>query len=274
MTNSAGESLLDACRVEQGTKTNLVSRSTDDRLGIEKGQAQAALVRLTERLSVLHGRLHAERRRSVLLVLQGLDASGKDGTIRRVFTGLNPQGCDVESFDVPTTTEAAHDFLWRIHNALPERGDIGIFNRSHYEDVTAAQVIGAIDDRKRKQRYEHINGFEKMLLDEGTSVVKVFLHVGKDEQRERLQERLDDPEKRWKFERSDLATRAKWDEYNRLYDAAIAATSTKWAPWYVVPADHKWVSGVAAATILLDVLEALDPKIPEPKEPLEGIVIE
>jgi PPK2 family polyphosphate:nucleotide phosphotransferase len=263
-----------ACRVEPGAKANLIERPTADRLGIEKGRAQPELAALTDRLSLLHGRLHAERTRSVLLVLQGLDASGKDGTIRRVFTGLNPQGCDVESFNVPTTTEAAHDFLWRIHRALPARGDIGIFNRSHYEDVTAAVVIGAIDDRHRKRRYEHINAFEKMLSDEGTAIMKIFLHVGKEEQRARLQARLDDPEKRWKFDRADLATRAKWDEYSHLYDEAITATSTKWAPWYVVPADHKWVSGVAAAGILVDTLDALDPKIPASKENLDGIVIE
>jgi len=264
----------DDCRVEPGTKAKLVERPTDDRLGIDKGTAQERLAKLTDRLSVLHGRLHAERQRSVLLVLQGLDASGKDGTIRRVFTGLNPQGCDVESFNVPTTTEAAHDFLWRIHNALPKRGDIGIFNRSHYEDVAAAFVLGNIDDKRRKRRFEHINAFEAMLVDEGTSIVKLFLHVGKDEQRIRLQARLDDPEKRWKFDRTDLATREKWDLYMKLYDEAITATSTKWAPWYIVPADHKWVAGVAAATILVDVLEALDPKIPPNKEPLDGIVIE
>jgi PPK2 family polyphosphate:nucleotide phosphotransferase len=266
--------MRDACRVDPGTKANLLGRPTDDRLGIDKGGAQPALAALTDRLSLLHGRLYAERSRSVLLVLQGLDASGKDGTIRRVFTGLNPQGCDVESFNVPTPTEAAHDFLWRIHRALPARGDIGIFNRSHYEDVTAAQIVGNIDDNQRKRRYDDINAFEKMLHDEGTQVVKIFLHVGKDEQRARLQARLDDPEKRWKFERGDLATRAKWDEYMRLFDAAITATSTRWAPWYVVPADHKWVSGVAAASILVDTIEALDPRIPEPKEDLDGIVID
>jgi PPK2 family polyphosphate:nucleotide phosphotransferase len=266
--------MRDACRIEPGTKSNLQGRATDDRLGIDKGRAQPALAALTERLSVLHGRLYAERTRSVLIVLQGLDASGKDGTIRRVFTGLNPQGCDVESFKVPTPTEAAHDFLWRIHRALPARGDIGIFNRSHYEDVVAARVVGTIDDAQRKRRYDDINAFEKMLVNEGTAVVKIFLHVGKEEQRERLQARLDDPEKRWKFEPADLETRAKWDEYTHLYDAAITATSTKCAPWYVVPADHKWVSGVAAASILVDTIEALDPKIPQPLENLDGVVIE
>jgi len=266
--------MRDACRIEPGTKANLRGRPTDDRLGIDKGRAQPALAALTDRLSLLHGRLYAERTRSVLVVLQGLDASGKDGTIRRVFTGLNPQGCNVESFKVPTPTEAAHDFLWRIHRALPERGDIGIFNRSHYEDVIAARVIGAIDDAQRKRRYDDINAFERMLVSEGTAIVKIFLHVGKDEQRRRLQARLDDPEKRWKFERADLETRRKWDEYMHLYDAAITATSTKHAPWYVVPADHKWVSGVAAASILVDTIDALDPKVPRPKENLDGIVIE
>ena len=178
--------MLNVIRVEPGTKAGLRKRATDDRLGVEKGHAPEILRELTERLSVLHRRLYAEHARSVLLVLQGLDAAGKDGTIRRVFTGLNPQGCVVESFKAPTASEVAHDYLWRIHRVLPERGDIGIFNRSHYEDVVAARAIGVIDDRRRKQRYEHINAFERMLLDEGTSVVKVFLHVGKDEQRARL----------------------------------------------------------------------------------------
>jgi PPK2 family polyphosphate:nucleotide phosphotransferase len=263
----------DVCRVGPGTRANLDGRPTDDRLGVEKGKAQEELARLTARLSILQQRLYAENSRSVLLVLQGLDASGKDGTIRRVFTGLNPQGCDVVSFKAPTPTDRAHDYLWRIHRAAPERGAICIFNRSHYEDVVTAEVIGVIDDKHRKRRYEHVNAFERMLSDEGTSIVKIFLHVGKDEQRARLQARLDNPEKRWKFDRLDLEVRAKWDEYMRLYDAAITATSTKDAPWYVVPADHKWVSGVAAATILLDTLEKLDPKIPPPKGDLDGIVI-
>jgi PPK2 family polyphosphate:nucleotide phosphotransferase len=266
--------MLNEIRVEPGTKAGLAKRATDDRLGVEKGHAAEILHELTDRLSVLHRRLYAEHARSVLLVLQGLDAAGKDGTIRRVFTGLNPQGCNVESFKAPTEAELAHDFLWRIHRVLPERGHIGIFNRSHYEDVVAARAIGAIDDHRRMQRYDHINAFERMLVDEGTSIVKVFLHIGKDEQRSRLQSRLDDPEKRWKFERSDLDTRALWDQYTQLYEHAITATSTKWAPWYVVPADHKWVSGVAAATILLHTLEKIDPRVPPPRGPFDGIVVE
>jgi PPK2 family polyphosphate:nucleotide phosphotransferase len=263
-----------ACLVEPGAQADLAHRSTSDRLGTDKGGAQAALAGLTERLSMLHQRLYAEHKRALLVVLQGLDASGKDGTIRRVFTGLNPQGCDVTSFKAPAPNELAHDYLWRIHQCLPARGAIGIFNRSHYEDVVAAQVIGAIDDERRKRRYDEIVAFEQMLREEGTWIVKIFLHVGKDEQRARLQARLDNPEKRWKFERADLDTRAKWDEYMRLYEAAISATSTKPAPWYVVPADHKWVSGLAAAGILLHTLEELDPKVPPPAADLDGIVID
>ena len=265
--------MMDACRIEPGANPKLGDRATDDRLGIEKGSAQQELAALTDRLRVLQQRLYAEHARSVLLVLQGLDASGKDGTIRRVFTGLNPQSCDVVSFKAPVGAETTHDFLWRIHAAVPAHGEIGIFNRSHYEDVVAAQVVGAVDDKRRKRRYEHINAFEKTLVDEGTSIVKIFLNIGKDEQRKRLQARLDDPEKRWKFEPADLETRKQWDEYIRLYDVAIEATSTKWAPWYVVPADHKWVSGVAAATILLRTLQELDPKPPKPSAALDGIVI-
>ena len=263
-----------ACRVDPGSDAELASRPTDDKLGLDKQKVEDELPRLTERLSELHNRLWAEHSRAVLLVLQGLDASGKDGTIRRVFTGLNPQGCEVHSFKAPTDTERDHDFLWRIHHVLPARGEIGIFNRSHYEDLTTARVIGVIDEHERKRRCEYVNAFEKMLHDEGTTLVKVFLHLGKDEQRARLQTRLDDPAKRWKFRRADLDTRAQWDTYMKEYDAAISATSTHWAPWYVVPADHKWVSGHVVSQILVDVLDELDPQIPPPVENLDGLHVE
>ncbi len=232
--------MRDACRIVPGAQAKFDSRATDDKLGLDKATAEADNARLTNRLSELHNRLWAEHARSVLLILQGLDASGKDGMIRRVFTGLNPQGCQVHSFKAPSPIEKDHDFLWRLHSVLPERGDIGIFNRSHYEDVTAAQVVGAIDDHERK----------------------------------RLQARLDDPEKRWKFQRGDLDTRAKWDTYIKLYDDAITATSTKWAPWYVVPADRKWVSGHIVATILVDTLHELDPQYPPPSPDLDGLRVE
>jgi PPK2 family polyphosphate:nucleotide phosphotransferase len=263
-----------ACRVKPGTSAGLAQRPTDDLLGLVKADGDKQMVTLIERLSLMHNRLFAEHRRAVLLVLQGLDASGKDGTIRRVFTGLNPQGCQVESFRQPTPLELDHDYLWRIHAALPRRGDIGIFNRSHYEDVVTVQVLGLIDDDERMRRYEQINAFERMLHEEGTAVVKVFLHIGKKKQRERLQARVDDPEKHWKFKKDDLDTRAHWDDYQRLYDAAITATSTKWAPWYIVPADHKWVSGLTVASLLAATLEEMDPQIPPGDGDLDGVVVE
>jgi PPK2 family polyphosphate:nucleotide phosphotransferase len=262
------------CSVEPGAAAELEKRSTGAKFGLAKRDAELELLALTERLAVLHNRLYAEHTRALLLVLQGLDASGKDGTIRRVFTGVNPQGCQVEPFKAPSDLELDHDYLWRIHNALPRRGDIGIFNRSHYEDVTTVQVLGIIGDRERKRRYGQINDFERMLHEEGTRIVKVFLHVGKEEQRVRLQRRLDDPERRWKFRPDDLDTRAQWDQYICLYDAAITATSTTWAPWYIVPADHKWVSGLAVARFLLEALEDMDPQIPKPDEALDGVVVE
>jgi len=261
-------------RVEPGTPAELADRATGATLGFEKARAPRDLAGLTERLHVLQNRLWAEDRRALLLVLQGLDASGKDGTIRRVFTGLNPQGCRVVSFKAPTTTELDHDYLWRVHAVLPERGSIGIFNRSHYEDVVTAQVLGVIDNERRRRRYAHIREFERMLVDEGTAIVKVFLHIGKNEQRERLQARLDDPEKRWKFGRDDLDTRRRWDEYHALYEEALSTTSTEWAPWHVVPADRKWVSANAVAALLVDQLEAMAPTVPAPADGLENVVIE
>lgn len=220
---------------------------------------------------MLQNRLWAEHRRALLLVLQGLDASGKDGTIRRVFTGLNPQGCRVVSFKAPTYTELDHDYLWRVHSVLPARGEIGIFNRSHYEDLVTAAVLGVIDGKQRERRFEHVRAFEQMLADEGTTMVKVFLNIGKDEQRQRLESRLSDPEKRWKFRRDDLETRKRFDEYVHHYDEAIEHTSTRWAPWYVVPADRKWASAIAVASLLVETLEEMHPEIPPPAEDLDGL---
>ncbi len=262
------------CEVEAGSSAGLSARATANKFGLDKAQAEMQLKDYVEKLSVLHNRLWAERKRSVLLVLQGLDASGKDGTIKRVFTGLNPQGCTVHSFKAPNEAERAHDYLWRVHAVVPPRGYIGIFNRSHYEDAVTTRVLGIIDDDERVRRHAHINDFERMLTDEGTTVVKVFLHLGRDEQRKRLQARVDDPEKRWKFRHDDLDTRRHWDDYQRLYDETITATSTKWAPWYVVPADHKWVSGLLVAGLLAETLEKLDPLVPEPAEDLDGVVVE
>ncbi len=240
-------------------------RDAGARLGADtKAQGLERLAELVERLGVLHNRLYAEAQRSVLLVLQGMDAAGKDGVIRSVLTGVNPQGCRIESFKEPTPDELAHDFLWRVHARCPARGEIAIFNRSHYEDVVIGRVRGLVEEGVWRARYRHIVAFEGLLFDEGTHVVKVFLHESKDEQRKRLQARLDNPEKRWKFRLADLEDRARWDEFQQAYDDAIRETSTKHAPWYVVPADHNWSRNLCVAEILADVLERLDPHTPDP----------
>ncbi len=257
------------------TRPTCRQRNPAARLGLkEKIDGQARTAELLDQLDDLHDRLWAEARRSVVLVLQGMDASGKDGAIRRVLTGLNPQGCSVVNFKAPTTVDLAHDYLWRIQASTPARGILGVWNRSHYEDVVTARCIGVIDDRQMHKRHRQIRHFERMLSEEGTTMVKVFLHISKEEQRARLQARIDDPEKNWKFRRTDLDTRAQWDEYQARYESAISATSTSWAPWHVVPADHKWVRDVAVATLLVDVLTTLDPQIPDPEPGLEGLVVE
>ena len=266
------DDLLAALRVEPGQRPHLDQRDPGARLGA--AGKQAGLRKLSsdvERLRALHDRLWAEGSRSVLLVLQGLDASGKDGTISHVFTGVNPQGCRVVSFKQPSPLELDHDYLWRIHAACPGRGELGIFNRSHYEDVVTVRVRSLAPKRVWRRRYRHIREFERLLVDEGTTVVKVFLHLSRDEQRKRLQERIDNPEKRWKFRLGDLDDRALWDAYVAAYEDAIFETSTRRAPWYVVPADHNWVRNLAVGEILLDVLERLDPKLPAADPGIEGL---
>jgi PPK2 family polyphosphate:nucleotide phosphotransferase len=211
---------------------------------------------------MLQNRLAAEATRSLLLVLQGMDAAGKDGTIRHVLTGVSPQDCRVVSFKEPTATDLAHDYLWRVHAECPVRGELAVFNRSHYEDVVAARVRGIVPKTVWERRYEHIRGFERLLVDEGTTILKVFLHVSRDEQATRLQERLDNPEKRWKFRAGDLDDRRHWDDYMAAYEDAIRETSTERAPWYVVPADHNWVRNLLVGEILVDALVRLDPQLP------------
>jgi PPK2 family polyphosphate:nucleotide phosphotransferase len=266
---------LDALQVRPGSAAGLDQRDPADRLGLADKQAgQAALEALAPTLDELHDRLWAEAARSALLVLQGMDASGKDGTIRHVLTGLNPQGCSVVSFKVPSDHERAHDFLWRVHDRCPERGKLGVFNRSHYEDVVAARIVGVVDDAEVERRYRHIREFEHMLVDEGTTVLKVFLHLSPEEQRDRLQARLDDPTKRWKFSAGDLQVRKQWDEYRRWYERALSETSTDWAPWWVVPADRKWVRNLAVASLLVRTLQAMNPMFPEADPALDAVVIE
>jgi PPK2 family polyphosphate:nucleotide phosphotransferase len=269
------DELVRELRVTPGDAARLDHRNPADRLGLGiKEDGQAVRDALALRLDELHNRLWAEAQRSVLLVLQGMDASGKDGTIRRVLSGLNPQGCTVVNFKEPAGAEMQHDYLWRVHNSCPARGILGVMNRSHYEDVVTARVHGTVDSDGSTRRVRHIREFERMLTDEGTTLVKVFLHISKEEQRARLQARIDDPAKNWKFRHSDLETRSRWGEYQSCYDDAISATSTKWAPWFVVPGDHRWVRDIAVATILVDVFERLDPQIPKPEPGLEGLVVE
>jgi PPK2 family polyphosphate:nucleotide phosphotransferase len=266
--------LLDQFRVTPGSAPELARRDPDDRPGApSKEEGAERLAEIVDRLSVLHNRLFAEATRSVLLVLQGMDTAGKDGTIRKVFTGVNPQGCRVQSFRAPTETELAHDYLWRIHSECPARGEIVIFDRSHYEDVVAVRVRRLAEENVWRRRYEHIRGFERLLTDEGTAVVKVFLHVSKKTQRERLEERLDNPEKRWKFRASDLDDRALWDEFQAAYEDVLHETSTEWAPWYVVPADHNWSRNLCVAGILVAALERLDPRVPEPETGIDGLKV-
>ena len=266
--------LLQQLRVEPGSAPRLDKRDPDVRIGAPSKQEGLEQLRAqVERLGALQMKLAAEATRAVLVVLQGMDASGKDGTIRHVFTGVNPQGCRVVSFDVPTKNELAHDYLWRVHAQCPTRGEIAIFNRSHYEDVVAVRVRGLVPKRVWKRRYEHIRGFERMLTDEGTTVVKVFLHVSRDEQGRRLQERLDDPEKRWKFRAGDLDDRKLWDDYAAAYEDAIRETSTELAPWFVVPADHNWVRNLAVGEILVDALDRLQLQLPKPDPGLDGVEV-
>jgi PPK2 family polyphosphate:nucleotide phosphotransferase len=261
-------------RVPPGGRADLGRRETTDRLGFADKQAGRAVLATTlAELAELHERLWAEARRSVLLVLQGMDTAGKDGVIRRALTGLNPQGCSVVNFKAPTTLEFEHDYLWRVHVACPSRGRLGVFNRSHYEDVVTARVLGVIDDDLCRRRYEHVREFERMLTDEGTTLVKVFLHISADEQRNRLQARLDDPTKRWKFKPEDLDARKQWDVFHAAYEEAITATSTEHAPWWIVPSDRKWARDVAVANLLLDAFRRLDPQFPPPDPGLDGVSI-
>jgi len=271
---SGQQPVVSALRVKPGDHARLSGRDPADRLDVrDKTDAAARLAGLVARLGVLHNRLWAESQRSVLLILQGMDASGKDGTIRSVLAGISPQGCRVVAFKEPTTTELAHDYLWRVHAACPDRGDLGIFNRSHYEDVVAVRVRQLVSEDVWRPRYDQICAFERMLVEEGTTIVKVFLHVSPDEQRKRLQERLDDPDKRWKFRAADLDDRRLWPEYVAAYEDAITATSTSWAPWHVIPADHKWVRNVAIAELLVDTFERLDPRLPDGGAELDGLRI-
>ena len=263
-------------RVPPGTLVSLDDHDPNAKVGFEAGKKEGkrALPELNDRLYTLQRKLWAESRQKLLLVLQATDTGGKDGTIRNVFTGVNPQGVRVASFGKPTEEELAHDYLWRVHEHTPADGQITVFNRSHYEDVLVVRVRELVPKERWERRYHHINEFERMLTDEGTTIVKVYLNISKDEQRERLQKRLDNPDKNWKFRRGDLDDRKLWDKYQEAFEAMLSRTSTEYAPWYVVPANRKWYRNLVVSQLLIDTLTEMDPQFPEPEEDLDGIVVE
>jgi PPK2 family polyphosphate:nucleotide phosphotransferase len=258
--------------VKPGKPAALAERDPAATLGLSgKDAAGEEASRLAGELRGLQERLYAEGRRALLVVLQGLDASGKDGAVRSVFAGVNPQGCHVTSFKAPSELELDHDYLWRVHAACPRRGEIGIFNRSHYEDVGVVRVKQLVPEEVWRRRYRHIRELERTLVDEGTTVLKLFMHISKDEQARQLQQRLDDPTKTWKFRLGDLDDRKLFDDFVVAYDEAITETSTEWAPWHVVPCDHRWVRDVAVATLVVETLRDMDPQYPEPPPELRGV---
>ena len=227
-----------------------------------KEKAKAITAGLTGRLGELQERLYANGTRSLLIVLQGMDTSGKDGTIKSVMFGVNPQGCRIVSFKAPSSEELGHDFLWRVHQKAPSRGQIGIFNRSHYEDVLITRVHGLVSDKIVKQRFNQIKEFEELLHENGTAILKFFLHISKDEQKARLEERIRNPEKRWKFNEGDIEERKLWKNYMEAFENVMTATSTDHAPWYIVPANRKWYRNLLVADRVVSVLEAMKLKTP------------
>ncbi len=263
-------------RVEPGSAVDLSQWDPNDKSGFPgtKKAGRQELLSLNQRLEVLQELLYAEHKHKLLVVLQGRDAGGKDGTIRHVFEGVNPQGVKVAGFKAPTPIELDHDYLWRVHRRVPGKGEIVIFNRSHYEDVLVVRVHKLVPPEVWGRRFAQINDFERLLAEEGTTILKFYLNIGPDEQKERLQARLDEPHKRWKFNPGDLKERKLWPDYTRAYEDVLNKTSTEWAPWTVVPANRKWYRNLVIATTIIETLEGLDMRYPEPAENLDQIVIE
>lgn len=267
---------MERYRIQPGESVDLRKRDPNDKSAfqISKKEGKELLPRLNEELETLQELLYAEGKHKLLIVLQAMDTGGKDGTIRHVFEGVNPQGVKVASFKVPTEEELAHDYLWRIHKHTPRKGEIVIFNRSHYEDVLVVRVHKIVPESVWTQRYEHIRAFEKTLADEGTTILKFYLHIDKDEQKERLQARLDEPDKNWKFSKGDLDERKLWDQYLDAFQTALEKTSTEDAPWYVIPANRKWYRNLVISSIIINKLKSLNMAYPESEVGLDEIVIE
>ncbi len=262
--------------VESGVKVSLSNWDPND-TGEFKGNKEKVLAeseKLNQSLEDLHEVLYAEHKHKILIVLQAMDTGGKDGVIRHVFDGVNPQGARVANFKEPTAEELDHDYLWRVHKQVPVKGELVILNRSHYEDVLIVRVHGLVPPEVWRKRFDQINAFEQMLSETGTTILKFYLHIDKDEQKKRLQARLDNPNKHWKFRRGDLQERKLWPEYMQAYEDVLNKTSTAAAPWYIVPANHKWYRDLVISSILVDTLDGLKMKFPEPEESLDGIVID
>ena len=267
---------FDRHRVKPGERIDLdkIDPEGDGAFDGDRADAEAMFETLNDRLEVLQELLFAEGKHRVLIVLQAMDCGGKDGVIRRVFDGVNPAGVNVASFKVPTSVELAHDYLWRVHPHVPGSGEMVLFNRSHYEDVLVVRVLDLVPEARWRQRYDHIRSFEQLLVDEGTTILKFFLHIDRDEQAERLRERLADPEKRWKFRLGDLDARRAWDAYMRAFEDAIEHTTTPDAPWYVIPANRKWYRDLVCVATIVEALERLDMRFPPAEDGVEGVVIE
>ncbi len=263
--------------VKPGMKVSFADHDSRDKSlfdGDNKVDYEPQLRLLQDQLQDLQKKLYAQNRHRILLVMQAMDTGGKDGCIKHVFSHIDPQGIHVRSFKRPTELELSHDFLWRVHAQVPKRGEMVIFNRSHYEDIIAVRVKKLFEDQVWKRRQDHVVDFERMLTEEGTTIVKVFLHISKDEQKKRLQARLENPAKHWKFHPDDLEDRARWDEFMRAYEDVISKTSTRDAPWYIVPADRKWYRNLVVGRIMLDTMLKLDLELPKVDWDPSKIVIE
>jgi PPK2 family polyphosphate:nucleotide phosphotransferase len=261
--------------VEPGHKIRLKDVDADAKGAYKtKDEPKERLAELLERREDLQERLYAEAKQSLLIVFQAMDTGGKDGATKRLLDGMNPSGIRVSSFKAPTKTELGHDFLWRLHAQTPEAGFIGVWNRSHYEDVLIARVHELVPKKTWSKRYQQINDFERLLVESGTTILKFYLHISKDEQKERLQARLDDPAKNWKFSTGDLEERKFWDDYQKAYEDALNECSTEVAPWHIVPANHKWARDIAIAEIVNATLETMNPQYPDVTFDPKAIVVE
>ena len=240
----------------------------------KKGETKKPLKKLNKRLLKLQELLYAESERALLIILQGMDTCGKDGTIRKVMAGINVQGCDVVNFKVPSVDEISRDFLWRAHRVVPQKGKIGIFNRSHYEDVLVVRVHDLVPESIWKKRYQQINDFERMLVENGTVILKFFLNISKDEQKERLESRINDPTKHWKITEADIRERSYWDDYMQAYESVLHKCSTDWAPWYVIPANKKWYRNLVITERIVETLEKLDMKYPKPNSDVSTLYVD